>query len=224
MVDTTGTNIGADRRRRLNSARLYVLTDGARDLEEFTQRIVALVASGVDIIQLREKHLSDALVGDRIERAAEIIRAARSPTLLILNDRVELARKRAIDGVHVGQDDAAATSTRALLGRDKLIGVSTHNIEQARLAIAAGADYLGAGPTFPSKTKSFEDFPGLGFLSEVSLVALPVFAIGGINDENLDRVMSTGITRVAVSSAIIAAADVHRAVRRFQDRLKKVSR
>ena len=87
-----------------------------------------------------------------------------------------------------------------------LIGVSTHNIDQARAAVLDGANYLGAGPTFPSRTKSFDDFAGLKYLTEVTAeISLPTFAIGGITAENLPQVLNAGITRVAVASAVTAA-------------------
>jgi len=103
---------------------------------------------------------------------------------------------------------------RAIVGPRTLIGVSTHSIEQARAAIAAGANYLGAGPTFPSATKPFDDFPGLEFLREIAAdIRLPTFAIGGINHENLPQVLDTGIQRVAISSAVAAAHDPAEAAR-----------
>jgi thiamine-phosphate pyrophosphorylase len=112
------------------------------------------------------------------------------------------------DGVHVGQEDLSVKDARAIVGTQMLIGVSTHNIDQARAAVLDGANYLGAGPTFPSNTKSFEAFAGLEYLREVAgEISLPTFAIGGIAADNVADVLATGIRRVAVSSAITAASD-----------------
>jgi thiamine-phosphate pyrophosphorylase len=108
----------------------------------------------------------------------------------------------------VGQEDLSVKDVRAIVGTRMLIGVSTHNIEQARAAVLDGANYLGAGPTFASRTKSFDDFAGLDYLREVSgEIRLPTFAIGGIAAENLPSVMAAGIERVAVGSSVVDAAD-----------------
>ena len=113
---------------------------------------------------------------------------------------------------------------RAAVGTRMLIGVSTHNIEQARTAVLDGANYLGAGPTFPSQTKAFDNFAGLDFLREVSAeIRLPTFAIGGINSQNLSDVLAAGVERVAVSGAVTHASratEVALAVRTLSDMLK----
>ena len=116
------------------------------------------------------------------------------------------------DGVHVGQDELPVRDARRIVGPDRLVGVSTHTIEQARQAVLEGADYLGVGPTFPSGTKSFESFAGLEFVRQVaSEITLPWFAIGGIDANNLIEVQSAGASRIAVSGAILNATDPHRA-------------
>ena len=106
---------------------------------------------------------------------------------------------------------------RAILGPRRLIGVSTHSIDQARAAVLAGANYLGVGPTFPSPTKTFDAFPGLDFLRQVAAeIRLPAFAIGGITLDNAREVLRAGLTRLAVSSAIAGAASLADAVRQFK--------
>src|SRR5205823_3080461 len=97
-----------------------------------------------------------------------------------------------------GQEELSLKDARQIVGPDMLIGVSTHSIEQARQAVLQGADYLGLGPTFPSGTKRFDEFPGLHFLRQIAAeIVLPAFAIGGITLENLPQVLATGIRRVA---------------------------
>ena len=109
------------------------------------------------------------------------------------------------------------SAVRQLVGTSLQIGVSTHNIEQARAAVLAGADYLGCGPTFPSTTKLFAEFPGVAFLQQVAAqIALPAFAIGGITLARLPEVRAAGFTRVAVSGAIAAASDPGQAARQFR--------
>ena len=123
--------------------------------------------------------------------------------LFILNDRPDLAVLARADGVHLGQEDLAVRDARQIVGPEMLIGVSSHTIEQARQAVLDGANYLGCGPTFPSQTKHFDRFPGLNFLRQVAAeISLPAFAIGGINRENLQQVLSTGIKRIAVGGAL----------------------
>ncbi len=202
-LTTTNTS-----RLRLSDARLCVLVDGRDSPAAFTKLIQQLVGAEVGMIQLRDKCLSDR---ELIERASFLldITKTNSPTpLVIINDRADIAAATNADGVHLGQDDLNVKETRAILGANKLIGVSTHNIEQARAAVLDGANYIGVGPTFPSQTKSFATFPGTKLLAEVATeISLPAFAIGGITLENLPEVMATGIKRVAVSGVVVGAED-----------------
>ena len=141
---------------------------------------------------------------------------------LILNDRVDLARLASCDGVHVGQEDLSVRDARRIMGAAAHIGVSTHDREQLDAAILAGASYLGVGPVFSSPTKDFAE-PELAGLSFVGLASettgLPWFAIGGINENNLDRVIEAGATRIAVSAAVVRADSPRRAAQRLKDRL-----
>ena len=139
-----------------------------------------------------------------------------TPVLCIVNDRPDLAALAQADGVHVGQEELSVKDARRIVGPDSLVGVSTHTIEQARQAVLDGANYIGVGPTFPSDTKTFADFPGLDLLRAVAAeIRLPAFAIGGISIENLPAVLSTGLPRTAVSAAITAAADPAEATRQM---------
>ena len=134
--------------------------------------------------------------------------------LFVVNDRPDIARLCEADGVHLGQDDVTVKDARRVAGPDMLIGVSTHSIEQLRAAILDGADYVGIGPTFPSKTKAFDHFPGLDFVrAAVAETSLPAFALGGIGPANVGQVVAAGGRRVAVSGAICAADDPEQAAR-----------
>ena len=141
---------------------------------------------------------------------------------MILNDRVDLARLASCDGVHVGQEDLSVRDARRIMGAAAQIGVSTHDREQLDAAILAGASYLGVGPVFSSPTKEFAE-PELAGLTFVGLAGetttLPWFAIGGINENNLDRVLGAGATRIAVSAAIVRADSPRRATQRLKARL-----
>ena len=192
--------------QRFDHVRLYVLVDARESLAEFAQLVESLASVGVGAIQLRVKQLTDR---DLIERARALVAATRGTACLaIINDRPDIAAIVRADGVHLGQEDMRVKDARAIVGPRSLIGVSTHSMEQARAAVLDGANYLGAGPIFPSATKSFGDFPGLDFLRGIAAeIRLPTFAIGGIHRENVAAVLGTGITRVAVSSAVVGAPD-----------------
>lgn len=193
-----------DSLQRLENVRLYVLVDARQSLAAFEQLVRSLVSAGVGAIQLRAKQLVDR---ELIERARALVAATRDTNCLaIINDRPDIAAVVHADGVQLGQEDMRVKDARAIVGPQSLIGVSTHSIEQARAAVLDGANYLGAGPTFPSATKSFDHFPGLDFLREVAgEIRLPTFAIGGIVRDNLADVLATGVTRIAVSSAVTNA-------------------
>src|SRR5262249_30050308 len=142
--------------------------------------------------------------------------------LFIVNDRPDIARLSDADGVHLGQDDLPVKEARRVLGPDALIGVSTHSVEQLRQAVLDGADYLGIGPTFPSKTKAFDRFPGLPFLrSATAETSLPAFALGGIGPQNVGLVVEAGARRVAVSAAITKADDPQQAARELRAALER---
>jgi thiamine-phosphate pyrophosphorylase len=141
-------------------------------------------------------------------------------TLMIVNDRPDLAVLAQADGVHMGQEELSVKDARSIVGPDMLVGVSTHSIEQARQAVIDGANYIGVGPTFPSGTKRFEQFPGVELLRRVAAeIRLPAFAIGGIDRQNLAEVLAAGFTRIAVSGAVTAASDAAEAARNLLVRL-----
>ncbi len=198
--------------RRLSDARLYVLIDGGSSGEAFERLAASLVEAEVDLLQLRDKRLDDRQLLDRARRLHRITRTTR--TRFIVNDRPDLAVLSEADGVHVGQEELTVHDARRLVGPRRLVGVSTHSIEQARQAVLDGADYLGVGPVFPSQTKHFGDFPGMELARQVAAeIRLPAFAIGGIDETNIDEVLATGISRVAVSGAVVNAASPAAAAR-----------
>lgn len=194
-------------RARLEHCVLYVLATrpkGTSDDSDFTIREV--IAGGADIIQIREKDMPDRELTEYATHVCQWTRNAGA--ISIINDRPDLAVLSDADGVHVGQDDLSVRDTRRIVGPKRLVGVSTHTIEQARQAVLDGADYIGVGPVFTSRTKSFDKFAGLEFVRQVAAeITLPWFAIGGIDEANINEVLDAGATRIAVSSAICAAED-----------------
>jgi len=216
--DRATAGSGDPRRSRLAAARLYVLLDGRASPDEFMTLARSLVEAGVHVIQLRDKRLDDRQLLERAAALREITRAAG--VLFIMNDRPDLAAIAQADGVHVGQEDVSVKAARTIVGPDGLIGVSTHSVDQARQAVLDGANYIGVGPTFPSETKHFDQFPGLELLRAVAAeIRLPAFAIGGIGPENLAEVLETGIGRIAIGGAIVDASDPAAAARDFSNRL-----
>ena len=197
---------GNPRQTLPESVKLYALTDCGADETEFRGKIQSLIADGADVIQLRDKEADDRTLLERAKVLRELTQESERGVLFVVNDRPDLARLADADGVHVGQEELSVQDVRRIVGDEMLIGVSTHNIEQARTAVRDGANYLGAGPVFPSTTKEFETFPGLDFLREVAAeIRIPVFAIGGIDADNVSQVFETGIVRIAVSSAPLSS-------------------
>jgi len=203
--------------------RLYVIVDracaGSRDLAEI---VAAAVRGGADAIQLRDKSGATQRLRDDAARLLRITRPAGVP--LIINDRADVAAAVDADGVHLGQEDLPLAEARALLKPGRLIGKSTHSLEQALAAEAEGADYIGVGPIFATPTKP--DYPsvGLGLIGQIRAKAqVPAVCIGGIDAANLDAVRHAGARCVAVVRAVCAAADPEAATRILKKGIISVS-
>jgi thiamine-phosphate pyrophosphorylase len=184
--------------------------------------VVEALAGGAQVIQLREKGLPDREV---LARAREVrLLTVAAGARFIMNDRPDLARLAAADGVHLGQDDLAVRDARRIIGTRALVGVSTHDPAQLERAVLDGAGYLGVGPVFPTPTKDFDGLAGLSHVRHAAeTVTLPWFAIGGITESNLDEVLEAGATRVAVSAAVTRAASPRRAAATLRARLDAAS-
>jgi thiamine-phosphate pyrophosphorylase len=208
--------------RMLDDARLYVIVGGLRTLGDLTWIVAEALAGGAQVIQLREKNLPDRVV---LQRAREVrLLTIEARARFVLNDRPDLARLAGADGVHLGQDDMSLRDARRIVGARALIGVSTHDREQLDKAILDGAGYLGVGPVFPSDTKDFSDLAGLAFVRQAAeTTTLPWFALGGINEENIDQVLEAGARRVAVSGAITRADRPRQAAAALRIRLNELS-
>lgn len=179
------------------------------------------IAGGADCLQLREKAMDGAELLRRARLLVEIARAAPSRPAVIVNDRPDVALLAGADGVHVGQTDLPVEAVRALAGRRLLVGVSTHGVEQARSAIAAGADYCGVGPMFPTGTKNAGPVVGPALLrAYLSLPGAPAhLAIGGITAENAAALAGEGCRGVAASSFVCGSTDPRGAAARIVEAL-----
>lgn len=210
------------RQERLQQSQLYLILDA--DVSD--SLFVSLAKSGVDIIQLRDKHKTDREIlsaGHRWKRLLEEISPSTVPPLLIMNDRPDLALLANFDGVHLGQTELPPTAVRQLVGQEMLLGLSTRTPEQVIFAMNEPIDYIGIGPVFPSTTKEFTSHLGPELVQQVMNlgVSFPVFAIGGIHLENIDSLLPTGCQRVAVSAAIAQAANPLAMVQLFKGKLIK---
>ncbi len=188
--------------------RLYAVTDRSwLNGRTLMQQVEEALIGGATLVQLREKELDD---GHFLQEAIEMTALChRYGVPLLVNDNVEIARRSGADGVHLGQDDMDAAEARRLLGPDSIIGVTAKTIEQARLAEAAGADYLGSGAVFGSLTKLNAKPMTKELLKSIcSAVSIPVVAIGGVKRSNIMELSGTGIAGAAVVSGIFAAADI----------------
>lgn len=177
-----------------------------------------MIAGGIRILQYREKrHRKGA--GEMLAECRQIREMTREAgVLLVINDYPDLALMVDADGVHVGQEDYPVSEVRRLIGPDKLIGLSTHHPDQAAAAAAAGADYIGVGPIYSTRTKEDVCAPvGLEYLDHVARTCpLPFVAIGGIKTNNLADVVAHGARTVCLVTEIVAAADIQATVRALQ--------
>ena len=167
----------------------------------------AMLAGGVQILQLRAKKLTPAEILPLAQNLAPLCRVAGVP--FILNDHPELVGPAGADGVHVGQDDLSPAEARRLAGPGKLVGLSTHSPAQARAAFAQKPDYIGFGPLFSTPTKPDYTPIGTADIADVYRDApLPIYCIGGIKLENLAQILATGAQRVVIVSGILQAPDI----------------
>ncbi len=204
---------------RLKSARLYVLITESACKRPWLQTAELAIEGGADCLQLREKNMADGEFFSRAEQLAQLCR--RNKVLCIINDRPDIAVAANADGVHLGQEDMPAREARRIIGNRKILGISTHNLEQARRAVADGADYIGVGPMFKSSTKPRDFVAGLEYAAAVGPIAVPKVAIAGICLENVDKVLAAGISAVAVTAAVVGCEDVAGAARQLKKRLMK---
>jgi thiamine-phosphate pyrophosphorylase len=190
---------------RLDLPKVYPITDTRRSGLTHAEQVARLIEGGASLIQLRDKH---ATPREFYQAAAPALKVARAHRVrLIINDGVDIALALKVDGVHLGQTDMPADAARRLLGPQAIIGFSTHNLEQARLAIDLPIDYLAFGPVFPTSSKENPDpITGLAALREISTLkgTMPLVAIGGIKLETAVSVLKAGADAVALIADLVA--------------------
>ena len=205
--------------RSLKEVRLYCFSPGnflmGRDPIEM---VAAQIKGGADVVQLREKDMPKR---EKLGLGLAIRKVTtQEGVLFIVNDDIDLSLILEADGVHLGQDDIPIKYARPLL-KDKIIGISTHSLDQAREAIDSGADYIGIGPVFKTETKIRAD-PVI----EIDLIlkikafsSIPVIAIGGIGEKNIDLLVNRGIKRAAIISDILSSKDIEAKTRTLKEKL-----
>ena len=206
-------------KKQLSQMRLYVLISSELCKKDPLEVAKDVLNGGADAIQLREKKMD---AGEYLELATKIAELCRQEDkLFIVNDRPDIAVAAGASGVHLGQEDLEIGQARKVLSGKMIIGVSTHNIEQAKQAVAGGADYIGVGPVFATGTKPSAEPVGVEYVRQaVNEIDLPQTAIGGITLDNIEQVISAGAKCVAVCSGIISANDPAGITAQFVKRLR----
>ena len=187
---------------------LYAVTDRAWvGKQTLYEQVESALKGGVTCVQLREKNQSEE---EFLREALEISSLCKKYNVpFIVNDNVKIAVKCNATGVHVGQDDCEVSEVRKLVGDKMIIGVSAHNVEEAKKAVASGADYLGVGAVFSTSTKADTNVLSFETVKAISdAVNVPIVAIGGINRDNILKLKGTGVDGAAIVSGIFAAEDI----------------
>jgi thiamine-phosphate pyrophosphorylase len=189
---------------RLDLPKVYPITDTRRSGLSHAEQVARLIEGGASFIQLRDKHATPREFYSEAEAALKVARDHHVG--LIINDRVDIALALKADGVHLGQTDMPAEAARRLLGQEAIIGFSTHNLEQAKLAMALPIDYLAFGPVFPTSSKENPDpITGLRAVREISALkgSMPLVAIGGIALGTAVTVLKAGADAVALIADLV---------------------
>jgi len=206
--------------KRLVLPRLYVILDAALLTIPETECAEKLAAAGVRLLQYRNKRASVRELFESSRRLSSLL--IPQGVTFVVNDRVDVALAAEASGVHVGQEDLRVEAARSVIGAGKLLGVSTHNVDQFRDAVATSADYVAVGPVFSTSTKANPDpVVGIELIRQVrSLTDKPIVAIGGITLERAAEVIQAGADSVAVISDILLAPDLGQRARQYVELLE----
>lgn len=201
---------------------LYAITDRSwLRHQTLKEQVEEALKGGATLIQIREKDLDEQSFKEEALQLKELCHQYHVP--LIVNDNVNLAKEIDADGVHIGQDDLELKKARQILGQDKIIGVSAHDLQEAQKAYDNGADYLGVGAVFSTNTKKDADHVSFETLKNIChKVDIPVVAIGGISQDNIIQLTGSGIDGVAVISAIFASHHIEEATRQLKIKMERM--
>ena len=202
--------------------RLYLVTNRYQDsLESFLEKVETACRSGVTIVQLREKNLTTNQYYQLAKQVKEITDSYQVP--LIIDDRLDVCLAVDAAGLHIGDDELPVSVARQVLGPEKILGVTAKTVKRALEAEEGGADYLGTGAIFPTTTKENAPITLISTLKTIcQRVAIPVVAIGGLTSENIDQLMGTGISGVAVVRDLMQAEDIEEKTQAFLTKLDDI--
>lgn len=201
---------------------LYAVTDRAwAKKKTLMEQVEEALEGGITFLQLREKNLSQEEFIKEAKEMKEL--SAKYKVPFVINDNIDVALAVDADGVHIGQDDMSVEEARKLLGEDKIIGVSAHNVNEAMKAQKGGADYLGVGAVCATSTKKDANVVSKEEIKKIKeAVDIPIVAIGGIKKDNIHTLKGTGVDGVAVVSAIFAAEDIKETSKELLDTVKEM--
>lgn len=203
----------------VNNKALYLISDKTLSCMSHAQIVRQALSAGIRTIQLREKDISKRKFYQEAVSVKNL--ASRHRAALIINDYVDIALAVGADGVHLGQEDMPVEEARKILGKNRIIGISTHSLKQALDAQRAGADYIGFGPVFRTTTKDAGPPKGINSLMRIRRhIKIPVVAIGGITPDNAPSVLDAGADAIAVASGILSG-DIRENTKKFLTALKK---
>lgn len=199
--------------------KLYVITgENYHPGRSMLEVMEAALKGGADIVQLRDKNGSKRDLFEKAKKLKELTNKYGVP--LLINDHPDIALAVEADGVHLGQDDMPIAVARKIIGPERIIGLSTHRIEQARAAVEAGADYIGVGPVYATGTKPGRQPVTTAYVSQVAAeITIPWVAIGGITPENSNEVLRAGARRLCAVSAIVGSDDPEAVSRRLKQQI-----
>ncbi|PIV11976.1 MAG: thiamine phosphate synthase [Candidatus Omnitrophica bacterium CG12_big_fil_rev_8_21_14_0_65_43_15] len=197
----------------------YFITDSGISRKGNVSDVKNAVRAGVKVIQYRNKNIDSGVLYREALKLRKIVKKA----VFLINDRADIALAVGADGVHIGQSDLPYEKARKILGKNKIIGVTAHNVKEAMAAERAGADYLGVSPVFATRTKKDAGFAaGIDIIKKIKKrVKIPVVAIGGINLSNAKSVVDAGADSLCAISAVVTRKDVKREIEKFQALFKE---
>ena len=199
---------------------LYFVTDRKLSKQGILKDVKQVIGAGCKIVQYREKEKSSEEMFKEAKQLAELCKS--KDVLFIVNNRVDIALAVDADGVHLGQNDLPLDLARKILGKGKIIGTSNHSVKEVKQSESAGADYISVGPVFYTDTKK-DAGPvlGLELLKQVrAITKLPIVAIGGVNEENIEEVLQAGANSVAIISAIVSTSNPGKSAERIVKKIR----
>ena len=194
--------------------KIYLVTDYRIPFDELLKKVEEALKAGIKLVQYRDKNVSSKLMCERGKKLFDLCKKYNS--IFLVNDRVDIAMAIDADGVHIGQDDMDCKLARKLLGRDKIIGVSTKTLEESKKAVEDGADYLGCGAIYSTDTKD-TNILSINSLKEIKKnISIPIYGIGGINTENITNEVKELLDGVAVVTAILNSHNINKTINEFK--------